>query len=332
MRFAGIYTTDGLLYSFRYGADAKFYYICSVKLSLIIATYNRAPHLLRALESAVRQTADPSSWECVVVNNNSTDSTAADFAVFAAAHPQFRLRMVDEPKQGLSNARNCGIRNSSGEIVAIIDDDETLVQEYIANYIRFFETYPEASVAGGGVVPRYETARPKWMSPYPERMIANPIDFGSRVREFPKSRVPAGGNMAFRREVFVEFGMFDPELGRNGKALTGGEETDLFARLRAGGKRLYYVPHTEIFHHIPADKLTRERFDRQCFDVGRSKYVRAESCGEVQALLADERRKRVFTFVLAAYYLLTFRPQKAEWLVAMRRGISAGIAAQGERM
>lgn len=217
--------------------------------------------------------------------------------------------------------------NSSGAIVVIIDDDETLVPEYIANYIGFFDAHPEASVAGGGVVPCYETARPEWMSLYPERMIANPIDLGRRVREFPRGRVPAGGNMAFRRAVFAEFGMFDPALGRNGKALTGGEETDLFARLRAGGKRLYYVPHAEIFHHIPEEKLTRERFDRQCFDVGRSKYVRAESEGGVRALLADERRKRLFAFVLAAYYLMTFRPQKAEWLVAMRRGIGAGIAA-----
>lgn len=303
-----------------------------MKLSLIIATYNRAPHLLRALESVVRQTADPSSWECVVVNNNSSDSTASDFAEFAERHTRFALRMVDEPKQGLSNARNCGIRNSSGDIVAIIDDDETLVPEYIGSYIDFFDGHPEAAVAGGAVVPCYETARPKWMSPYPERMIANPMDFGGRVREFPKNRVPAGGNMAFRRGIFAEFGMFDPALGRNGKALTGGEETDLFARLRAGGKRLYYVPHTAIFHHIPDEKLTRERFDRQSFDVGRSKYVRAESCGEVRALLADERRKRVFTFVLAAYYFLTFRPQKAAWLVAMRRGISAGITAQAKRM
>ncbi len=331
MRFAGNCTPNGLISSLRYGADAKFYYICSVKLSLIIATYNRAPHLLRTLESAVRQSADPSSWECVAVNNNSTDSTAADFAAFAAAHPQFRLRMVDEPVQGLSNARNCGIRNSSGDIVAIIDDDETLVPEYISNYIAFFEAHPEAAAAGGGVVPHYESGRPKWMSPYPERMIANPIYLGERVREFPKGRIPAGGNMAFRREVFGEFGMFDPALGRNGKALTGGEETDFFARLRAGGKRLYYVPHTEIFHHIPDEKLTRERFDRQSFDVGRSKYIRAASNGEVQALLADERRKRFFTFVLATYYRVTLRPQKAAWLVAMRRGISAGIAAQAEK-
>lgn len=302
-----------------------------MKLSLIIATYNRAPYLLRTLESVVGQTADPSTWECVAVNNNSTDSTAADFARFAAAHPQFGLRMVDEPKQGLSNARNCGIRNSSGEIIAIIDDDETIVPEYISTYIGFFGTHPEASVAGGGVIPCYENGCPKWMSPYPERMIANPIDLGGRVREFPKGRVPAGGNMAFRRKVFDCFGMFDPALGRNGKALTGGEETDLFARLRAGGEKLYYVPHAEIFHHIPDEKLTRERFDRQSFDVGRSKYIRAASNDGVRALLADERRKRVFTFVLAAYYLLTFRPRKAEWLIAMRCGISAGIAAQAEK-
>ena len=69
------------------------------KLSLIVATYNRAASLLRTLESVVLQSADPALWECVVVNNNSTDNTAEVFAAFAADHTAFTLRMVDEPKQ-----------------------------------------------------------------------------------------------------------------------------------------------------------------------------------------------------------------------------------------
>ena len=60
-----------------------------MKLSLIISTYNRAESLLRTLESVAAQTAMPKTWECIVVNNNSTDDTAARFAAFAAAHPQF---------------------------------------------------------------------------------------------------------------------------------------------------------------------------------------------------------------------------------------------------
>ena len=56
------------------------YFYAMIRLSLVIATYNRSVPLLAALESVVRQDAPPSEWECVVVNNNSQDDTEARFA------------------------------------------------------------------------------------------------------------------------------------------------------------------------------------------------------------------------------------------------------------
>ena len=295
------------------------------KLSLIIATYNRSQSLLRTLSSVVAQSAPAQLWECVVVNNNSTDDTIDVFARFAAENQAFNLRMVTETEQGLSAARNCGIRASVGEIVAIVDDDETLESSYIESYIEFFDSFPTAMAAGGAVRAVYEGSRPRWMSHYTERMIANPLDLDVVVTLFPKNRVPAGGNMAFRREVFERVGLFNPRLGRNGQSLIGGEENDLFARLRAAGDLLYFVPNAAIYHHIPQSKLTDDYFDRLSYNVGRSKRLRAEADDNLQALLADERRKRVVTYILALLYLLTFQLSKAQYLIRMRKGISRGI-------
>lgn len=295
------------------------------KLSLIIATYNRSQSLLRTLSSVVAQSAPAQLWECVVVNNNSTDDTIDVFARFAAENQAFNLRMVTETEQGLSAARNCGIRASVGEIVAIVDDDETLESSYIESYIEFFDSFPTAMAAGGAVRAVYEGSRPRWMSHYTERMIANPLDLDVVVTLFPKNRVPAGGNMAFRREVFNRVGLFNPRLGRNGQSLIGGEENDLFARLRAAGELLYFVPNAAIDHHIPQSKLTDDYFDRLSYNVGRSKRLRAEADDNLQALLADERRKRVVTYILALLYLLTFQLSKAQYLIRMRKGISRGI-------
>ena len=111
------------------------------KLSLIIATYNRCQSLLRLLGSVVSQSAPKEQWECVVVNNNSSDDTAEAFATFASEHADCNLRMVTEVKQGLSNARNCGIEASVGEYIAIIDDDETIEQSFIESYIEFFDSF-----------------------------------------------------------------------------------------------------------------------------------------------------------------------------------------------
>jgi glycosyltransferase involved in cell wall biosynthesis len=65
-----------------------------LRLSLIVATYNRAESLITALQSVVEQTAPKEEWECVVVNNNSTDDTAARFKTFAEAHHVVQMRKV----------------------------------------------------------------------------------------------------------------------------------------------------------------------------------------------------------------------------------------------
>ena len=96
------------------------------RLSLIVATYNRAEQLLTTLWSVAAQTAPAAEWECVVVDNNSTDDTAARFEEFLSAHPGLPLRRVSETRQGLSWARNRGIAETTGDIVAIIDDGATV--------------------------------------------------------------------------------------------------------------------------------------------------------------------------------------------------------------
>ena len=64
-----------------------------IRISLVIPTHNRAVPLLAALESVVRQSLPAEEWECVVVDNNSTDDTAERFAAFRSAHPGVRLRI-----------------------------------------------------------------------------------------------------------------------------------------------------------------------------------------------------------------------------------------------
>lgn len=295
------------------------------KLSIIVATYNRAQSLLRTLESIVLQTADPSLWECIVVNNNSTDNTVELFENFVADHKVFNLKMVAEPKQGLSNARNCGINASTAEYIAIIDDDESVERSFAESYIEFFDSFPDAVAAGGAVRACYESHKPKWMSHYTEQMIANPIDIDIVVTLFPKNRVPAGGNMAFRRRVFEEVGMFNPQLGRNGQSLTGGEENDLFARLRSVGYPLYFVPFAAIYHHIPNSKLTDDYFDSLSYNVGRSKRLRTQSDSELISLIHSEKRKQVATYILALLYLITLQPLKAKYLLRMRQNIFRGV-------
>lgn len=294
-----------------------------IRLSLIIATYNRARPLLEALESVVAQDAPPALWECVVVNNNSQDDTEARFADFAARHPAFALRMVREPRQGLSHARNCGIAAARGEYLAIIDDDERINPGFVAAYIRFFDTHPDAVAAGGRIIPEYPAGRPAWMSRYVERPVANPLDLGDRVRLFPAGRIPGGGNMALRRTAVERCGGFDPALGRVGGRLIGGEESDLFARLARAGERCWYVPDAVMWHIIPPEKLTDDYLARLAYNVGVSQQLRARRDGRYAAAVVREGGKWCATLVLAC----TMRPCRAVRLLRMRYRIACGLFA-----
>ncbi len=296
-----------------------------IKLSLLIATYNRADRLIETLESVVAQDAPAELWECVVVNNNSTDCTAERFAAFAAAHPQYNLRMVEEHNQGLSYARNRGIRESTGEYMAIIDDDERIVPEFISAYISLFDTVPEAVAGGGPIVPVYPAGRPAWMSCFTERPIANTMYLGDRVREFPEGHIPGGGNMAIRRSAVKRYGVFDISLGRVGTSLTGGEESDLFERLRLAEAKYYYTPKAVMYHIIPAEKLSREYFSRLSYNIGVSQRRRAAFYHRVGRARVAECGKWAATAALAAWFFVTLRWSKARYLVLMRSGITRGL-------
>lgn len=297
-----------------------------IRISLIIATYNRAEALLEALRSVVGQRLTAREWECVVVDNNSTDSTAERFKAFAAEYSAFNLRMVSETRQGLSHARNCGIAAAQGAYIAIIDDDERINPDFLQAYVDLFDRHPEALAAGGRVIAAYEEApRPRWMSRYTEQPIANPMDFGEEVRLFPRGRIPAGGNMAFRREVFERYGCFNPELGRVGDRLIGGEESDLFERLERAGHRPYYTPQAIMWHLIPARKLTRSYLDGLALHVGISQCVRARRAGRIGRLYLMEGLKWGATLLISLGYLLALRPSKACYLLRMRRQITRGV-------
>ncbi len=300
------------------------------KLSLIIATYNRAEQVLETLSSVVKQDADPSLWECIVVNNNSKDNTIERVTQFIDNHPSFDIRLVTESAQGLSHARNRGMTEATTPLFAIIDDDELIVQQFISTYINFFDAHPDVAAAGSEIVAQYRSERPRWMSKYTEQPIANPMNFGDKPRPFPRNKIPGGGNMAIRLSAIERHGAFDPDLGRNGAQLIGGEESNLFERLRLGGEQIWWVPGATMYHLIPDEKLKRDYLDRLWYNIGVSQFLRARIEGEGERgtniiVLEREIVKWVATLLIALLYMVCFTPSKSKYLILMRYHISRGI-------
>ena len=151
-------------------------------ITLIICTYNREKYIGPLLDSIAKNDYPTTDYEIVLVDNNCTDNTRGVCEQFAAEHPQVTLHYVVEPEQGLSAARNKGIKEAKGDIIIYVDDDALVDSDYIRIYAEHFAANPDTMAAGGPIEPLYETQEPSWMSPYTKALLTAWMNYGDKVR------------------------------------------------------------------------------------------------------------------------------------------------------
>ena len=296
-------------------------------LTVIICTYNRAKYISPLLESIAANDLSKSEYEILLVDNNCTDNTHEICDAFAAAHKEVNFRYVVEPEQGLSSARNKGIKEAKGDIIIYIDDDALIDKDYLRIYSEWFASHPETMACGGPIEPLYETQEPKWMTPYTKALLTAWMNYGDKVREYPKGRYPGGGNAAYRKEVFEKVGFFNTALGRKGGNLMGSEEKDIFDKMHARGMQVLYLPTPVLHHCIPPIKLEKDYFDRLTLQIGISERQRtlAISNGKYFKRIFLECVKWFGTLVLLCLYTISFHPRKGWKLVLFRRNVTRGL-------
>ncbi|MBQ9201247.1 MAG: glycosyltransferase family 2 protein [Bacteroidales bacterium] len=297
-------------------------------ISVIICTYNRDKYIYRVLESLAQGNCDRSSYEIVVIDNNCTDHTQDELQRFAQDFPDVCLRCFTETRQGLSHARNRGISEAQGDLLVYVDDDATVNGQYLQVYADFFEHHPEIDAAGGPIIPHYEDgAEPDWMTYFTRQLLTGYLYYGSEIREFPGGRYPGGGNAAYRRKVFDQVGLYNPDLGRKGQGLASGEEKDIFNKMKSAGMKFMYLPGAVLYHSIPHYKLEKEYFDKLTRSMGQSEKARTLQISRSEYLkrILQEVVKWAGTLVLWLYYMLTFRPQCGNKLIRFRWNLSSHL-------
>jgi glucosyl-dolichyl phosphate glucuronosyltransferase len=220
-----------------------------MNISIIICTYNRASILRETLESylQIERPADIQS-EVIIVDNNSDDETAAISKEFSDRYPGV-FRYVKEPMQGLSYARNCGIRTSNADLIAFVDDDIYFDPRWLIEMMRLFSD-TNTMCAGGRSIPRFEAGKPDWIST-DLLVIYGSTNSGDAVKRMVFPEHPFGLNMVFHREVFKTVGLFNVTLGRIKNSLLSNEESDLFLRIDRAELPIFYTPHAIVHHRIP---------------------------------------------------------------------------------
>lgn len=295
------------------------------RITACICTYNRDQFLYAALESLAKQELSAEAYEIILVDNNSTDQTQKLAGAFAANYPDIHFHNFLEEKQGLSNARNCGIKEAKGEIIAFIDDDAIADPYYLTNLLQFFDANPSVMAAGGKILPYFypHDQEPAWLSWYLIGLLSC-LDLGDQEKPFP--RYPIGCNMIFRQSVFDHIGEFDPRLGRIENRLMGSEEKDLFIRVKEAGLPVYYVPQALVYHTIPPER-TEDPFLRKVSQgIGQSEALRFQysGCWHKLQIIAVQSYRTAGTLIIALSYFLKGQYAKARMLLKYRQWFIEG--------
>ena len=170
------------------------------KVSVVIPTYNRAHLLRRALDSVFAQTYG--NFELLLIDDGSTDDTAG----LVAGYDDPRLRYLrQDGNRGVAAARNRGMREASGSLIAFLDSDDEWLPEKLARHVAVFEANPPSV---GLIYSGVETVDAKG-----GRRVDLPVHRGLMHGQLLLSNVLVGGSCAMvRRSVVATVGYFDESL------------------------------------------------------------------------------------------------------------------------
>jgi len=293
-------------------------------VSAIISTYNRDRYLPDVLQSLSEQTLDVDKFEIILVNNNSTDNTEKISLEFKENNPEMQFHYFLETKQGLSHARNRGINESKGDILVFVDDDAFLSKGYLEEVATYLSKHESVDAIGGKILLKFEKERPKWANKYLDPLWAA-LDMGEEEIPFRNGKYPIGCNMAFKKDVFDQIGLFNTELGRTGKNLAGGEEKDIFMRMYEKDMSVHYLPKAYVHHSIPETRTTPDFIRKQALGIGMSERIRSKSNGTYMKTVFREMFKWGGSIVLFVIYTFKGQFPKGWMILKFRTWVTKGI-------
>jgi len=237
-------------------------------VTVVVCTRDRPQSLVRCLDAVAAVHYD--AFEVIVVDNAPTTRETLE-VVRERSGTGSRVRYVREPRPGLSCARNRGLAEARGELVAFTDDDVIVDPRWLDGVVRGFGRSPSVACVTG-LVPsarlenaeqRYFDQRVSWaVSCAPRRYDRHTGTRESPLYPYAAGLFGTGANFAFRTAVLRDLGGFDEALGAGAPA-GGGEDLDVFVRTILAGHELAYEPAAIVWHEhrIELGQLRRQLFN-----------------------------------------------------------------------
>jgi len=253
-------------------------------LSIIVCTYDRPDDLRRCLQNLIKLEAGKHRFELIVVDNHPSSGKIAPIVKEFTG-----VRYEPEPRQGVSYARNKGLRASRGDIVAVVDDDVVVTSGWLRRILAPFSDERVMCVSGLVLPLELESDSQEMFEKYGGLGRGYvPRVFGSEffnTKHVVQSWELGGtANVAIRKSVIRETGMFDETLG-TGSPTGEGEAIYMFYRILKLGHLCYYEPAAYVWHkHRNSMKALRKQL------YG---YLKGQVSYQLRCLISD-RDKRVY--------------------------------------
>ncbi len=250
-------------------------------ISIIVPVYNSSNTIEACLESLDTQKF---CYEIIAVDNGSTDSSKEKIKNFR------KVRLLEEFKKGPAAARNLGIKNASGDIIAFTDSDCCVNENWLTKIVETFDKHKEAYAVVGSA-----------LNAYSDNLISRAseiTDFG--LLTYSKKNPPKWVknaptlNAAYKRKVFDEFGFFDEEI-----KYAAGEDSLFNWKLIKKGKKIFFNPEIKVTHF---HRNTVKSFLRKKYIYGRGYVITRIKDPTMSNAMPFTKKYLTIFFMLAIFW------------------------------
>jgi hypothetical protein len=229
-----------------------------LSVSVVICTYNGTARLPQTLAHlAAQENTGSIAWEVIVVDNASTDGTAEVARRCWPPDAPAPLRIVDEPRLGLSNARGRGLVEASHEIVSFVDDDNWVADSWVRTVSELMSLDPALGAVCGLCYPVCEIEPPPWFERFRGRYAIVTVEDLAKLEGPPRALFGAG--LSVRKEGWLKLKQagFEQNLSdATGQKLLRGGDSELTHAIREAGWELRIDPRLRLEHFLPSNRLS----------------------------------------------------------------------------
>jgi glycosyltransferase involved in cell wall biosynthesis len=279
-------------------------------ISIIICCYNSSTRLPNTIKHiAQQQVPENINWELIIVNNNSTDKTSITAQEEISKHEVLlnKYLIVDEPRPGLSSAREKGVNTANYEFIIFCDDDNWLDKNYVQiAYNNLSNGQEIAAIGGQSTVVSNSNNFPNWWEEY-----KNGYAVGKQAQysqDITWRKYLWGSGLAFKKSIYRNaFENLNSLLSdRKGNTLSSGGDTEICMRFILMGYKLYYNESLLFKHYIEPQRIKEDYRDNLFKSFGKSSEILGLYSRKIDISNYSTPYKLYFLFISSMKFFLSF--------------------------